>query len=48
MYFEMQILVICNNHESDVGMNGSVKFVETKDKNNEHMHVKCKPIVLVV
>jgi len=21
-------LVICNNHESDVGMNGSVKFVE--------------------
>jgi hypothetical protein len=24
----MQILVICNNHESDVGMNGSVKFVE--------------------
>jgi hypothetical protein len=29
MYFEMQILVICNNHEFDVGMNGSVKFVET-------------------
>jgi hypothetical protein len=29
MYFEMQILVICNNHEYDVGMNGSVKFVET-------------------
>jgi hypothetical protein len=29
MYFEMQILIICNNHESDVGMNGSVKFVET-------------------
>jgi hypothetical protein len=26
---EVQILVICNNHESDVGMNGSVKFVET-------------------
>jgi hypothetical protein len=24
----MQILVICNNHESDVGMNGSVKFVK--------------------
>jgi hypothetical protein len=22
------ILVICNNHESDVGMNGNVKFVE--------------------
>jgi hypothetical protein len=29
MYFEVQILVICNNHEFDVGMNGSVKFVET-------------------
>jgi len=29
MYFEVQILVICNNHESDVGMNCSVKFVET-------------------
>jgi hypothetical protein len=27
MYFEVQILVICNNHEFDVGMNGSVKFV---------------------
>jgi len=29
MYYEMQILIICNNHEFDVGMNGSVKFVET-------------------
>jgi hypothetical protein len=29
MYFEMQNMVICNNHESDVEMNGSVKFVET-------------------
>jgi hypothetical protein len=28
MYFEVQILVICNNHEIDVEMNGSVKFVE--------------------
>jgi hypothetical protein len=28
MYFEVQILVICTNHEFDVGMNGSVKFVE--------------------
>jgi hypothetical protein len=28
MYFEVQIMVICNNHESNVGMNGSVKFVE--------------------
>jgi hypothetical protein len=26
---EVQILVICNNHESNVGMNGNVKFVET-------------------
>jgi hypothetical protein len=29
MYFEVQILVICHNHESNVGMNGNVKFVET-------------------
>jgi hypothetical protein len=29
MYSEVQILVICNNHEFDIGMNGSVKFVET-------------------
>jgi hypothetical protein len=29
MYYEVQILVICNNHESHIGMNGSVKFVET-------------------
>ncbi len=29
MYYEMQILVTCNNHESNVGMNCSVKFVET-------------------
>jgi hypothetical protein len=28
MYSEVQILVICNNHESNVGMNGSVTFVE--------------------
>jgi hypothetical protein len=28
MYYEVQILVICNNHESDVRMNGIVKFVE--------------------
>ncbi len=33
----MQILVICNNHEFDVGMNGNVKFVETLDMNSEHM-----------
>jgi hypothetical protein len=29
MYFEVQILVIGNNHEFDVGMNGNVKFIET-------------------
>jgi hypothetical protein len=29
MYFEVQIQVIYNNHESNVGMNGSVKFVES-------------------
>jgi hypothetical protein len=28
MYSKMQILVICNNHEYDVLMNGSVKYVE--------------------
>ncbi len=28
MYFEVQIFVICNNHESHIGMNGNVKFVE--------------------
>jgi hypothetical protein len=40
MYFEVQILIICNNHEYDVLMNSSVKFVETYNINNEHMHVK--------
>jgi hypothetical protein len=29
MYSKMQILVICNNHEFHIGMNGNVKFVET-------------------
>jgi hypothetical protein len=29
MYIEVQIMIICNNHEYDVGMNCSVKFVET-------------------
>ncbi len=29
MYFEVQILVISNNHEYDIGMNCSVKFDET-------------------
>jgi hypothetical protein len=29
MYYEVQIMVICNKHEFDVGMNYTVKFVET-------------------
>jgi hypothetical protein len=29
MYSKVQILVICNNYESDVGMNCRVKFVGT-------------------
>jgi hypothetical protein len=29
MYSKVQILVICNNHESNVGMNCNAKFVET-------------------
>jgi hypothetical protein len=48
MYSKVQIFVICNNHEFYVEMNGSVKFVEIKDKNNEHMHVKCKFIVTIM
>jgi hypothetical protein len=48
MYFKVQILVICNNHEFDERMNCSVKFVETLDKNNEHMHVKCKSIITIM
>jgi len=29
MYSKVHILVIYNNHGYDVGMNGSVKFVDT-------------------
>ncbi len=29
MYYKLQILVICNNYEDIVLMNGNVKFVET-------------------
>jgi hypothetical protein len=28
-------------------MNGSAKFVETLDKNSEHMHVKWKFVITV-
>ncbi len=48
MYSKVQILITWNNHEFDVEMDGNVKFVEIQDKNNEHMHVKCKSIVIVV
>jgi hypothetical protein len=48
MYSKVHILVICHNHEYNVGMNCNVKFVETKDKNNEHKHGKCKYVVTVV
>jgi hypothetical protein len=48
MYFEVQILVIWNNHESNVLMNARIKCVENQGKNNECMHVKCKSIVIVV
>jgi len=48
MYYEVHIGVICNDHESDVRMNGNVKFVETLDMNSEHMHVKYKYVVTVV
>jgi hypothetical protein len=29
MYFEIQILVICNDHESNVEIFGDIKFVDT-------------------
>jgi len=34
MYFEVQILVIWNNHEYGVLMNGRVKFVENQGRNS--------------
>jgi hypothetical protein len=48
MYFEVEILAICNNYEYDVGMNCSVKFVETSNRISEHMIKKCKYVVIVV
>jgi hypothetical protein len=48
MYFEVQILVIWNNHEFGVLMNGNVKCVENQGRNNECMHVKCKYVVTIV
>jgi hypothetical protein len=29
MYSKVQIMAVCNNYEFNVGMNYSVKFVET-------------------
>jgi hypothetical protein len=48
MYTELQILVIWNNHEFGVLMNGSVKYVENQGKNSECMHVKCKYVATVI
>jgi hypothetical protein len=48
MYSKVQLLVTCNNHEFDVGMDGNVKFVETQDKNSEHMHMKCKYVITLM
>jgi hypothetical protein len=47
MYSEMQILVIWNNHEYGVLINGNVKCVENQGRNIKCMHVKCKSIVTV-
>jgi hypothetical protein len=47
MYFEVQILVIPNNHEHDVLMNGKVKHVKNLGGNVECMHMKCKNVVIV-
>jgi hypothetical protein len=48
MYFEVQILVIWNNHGYGVLMNGRIKRVENQGRNNECMHVKCKYVVIVM
>jgi hypothetical protein len=48
MHYEVQILVIWNNQEFGVLMNGSVKCVENQGRNIECMHVKCTSIVAIV
>jgi hypothetical protein len=48
MYYEVQILVIRNNHEYGVLMNGSVKCVEKQGINSECMHVRCKYVIIVM
>jgi hypothetical protein len=47
MYSKMQILVIWNNHEFGVLMNGNVMCVENQSVDSECMHVKCKFVVIV-
>jgi hypothetical protein len=48
MYSEMQIMVVWNNHESGVLMNGNVKGVEKQSRNRKCMHVMCKFVIIVV
>jgi hypothetical protein len=48
MHFEVQILVIWNNHEYGVLMNCKVKCVENPSRNSECMHMKCKFVLIVV
>jgi hypothetical protein len=45
MYSKVQILIIRNNHEHGVLMNGNVKCIENQGKNIECMHVKFKSVV---
>jgi hypothetical protein len=44
----MKILVIWNNHEYGVLMNGRIKCVDNQGKNSECMHVKCKYLVIIM
>jgi hypothetical protein len=48
MYFEMYILVVWNNHEYGVLLNGRIDCVENQGKINECIHVKCKYVVIVM
>jgi fatty acid desaturase len=48
MYSEVQILVIWNNHETGVLMNGRIKCAKNLSRNRECMHVKCKFVVTML
>jgi hypothetical protein len=48
MYSEMDILIIWNNHEYGVLMNGNVKDVEKHGRNTECMHVKSKYVIIIM